>query len=88
MSSFFILENSRKKLGIFVDLFMSSSYFLCCFVGFLEYLICNTSFFSLKQKIKIKNKKIVYFSYNPNFTDLFTDVRVRNTVTFGLYNIY
>jgi hypothetical protein len=40
---------------------------------------------------KIKGKKTIYIvslSFNPNFKDLFTGVRVRNTVLFCLHNIY
>jgi len=39
-------------------------------------------------KKKKKVKKIVFLSFNPNFTYLFTDARVKNTVFFRLHNIY
>jgi hypothetical protein len=40
-------------------------------------------FFFLKNK-----KKVVFFSFNPKFMDLFIGARVGNTVFFGLRNIY
>jgi len=45
-------------------------------------------FFKRVVIIKKKIKKYVSFSFNTNFADLFIGTKVKNTIFFGLRNIY
>jgi hypothetical protein len=61
-------------------------YLVCRFSLWNANLICNTCLSFLFFFSKRKNNKNSFF--NPNFVDLFTGVRVRNTIFFRLCNIY